>query len=135
MEYIVTSDQPFEEIEALTIATLERQGLVIRRTFSLHSAVVGRPAASKRASGNPGYSILMLHGAGVQGRPLGSLTLYRRGERTVIIPALTSPADADVEADLVAALVLGDLEFCMEVAGAERCIEPKKKDEIGGSGQ
>jgi hypothetical protein len=44
MEYVVTSGRSFEEVEALTVAALERQGIVVQQTFSLHSAVEGSSA-------------------------------------------------------------------------------------------
>jgi hypothetical protein len=35
MEYVIMTDRPFDEIEALTIDALEQLGLVVQRTFSL----------------------------------------------------------------------------------------------------
>lgn len=124
MEYVVTSGRCFEEVEALTVAALERQGVVVQRTFSLHSAVEGSTPAIEGTGSNPGYSVLMLHTSGVQRRPLGLLTLYQRGERTVIRPVLAQPMGEDMDADLVMALVLSGLEFCVDVAGAQDCIDP-----------
>jgi YHS domain-containing protein len=122
MEYVVTSGHPFEEVESLTAAALERQGIVVQRTFSLHSAVQGSTPAIEGTAGNPGYSVLMLYTSGVQRRSLGLLTLYQRGERTVIRPVLAQPMGEDMDADLVAALVLGGIELCAEVAGSRDCV-------------
>ena len=140
MEYLVTANRPFEEIEALTMGALERQGLVVQRTFSLRSAVGtagGNASALEGAGSGPGYSVLMLYAAGTPRRPLGLVTLYERGPWTVIYPVLTpldngrppSPLDsgratsADLDAELVAALALSGLEFCAQVARAEECID------------
>jgi YHS domain-containing protein len=141
MEYVITANRPFEEIEALTTHALEQQGLVVHRTFSLRSAVgaAGGITNSVKGTGSsPGYSVLMLYASGTQRRPLGFLTLYERGRRIVINPVLT-PMDngrpalpvgegeavsADADAEVVAALVLSELEFCVEVAKGEACIDP-----------
>lgn len=140
MEYLVTANRPFEEIEALTITALERQGLVVQRTFSLRSALgaAGGNAGTLKGTGSsPGYSVLMLYASGTPRRPLGLITLYERGRRTVINPVLTplengrpaSPMDsrktasADLHAKLVAALELSGLEFCAQVAKGEECID------------
>lgn len=140
MEYLVTANRPFEEIEALTITALERQGLVVQRTFSLRSALgaAGGNAGTLKGTGSsPGYSVLMLYASGTPRRPLGLITLYERGRRTVINPVLTpmgngrpaSPIDsgktasADLVAKVVAALVLSGLEFCAQVAKGEECID------------
>lgn len=141
MEYVITGNRPFEETEALITAALEQQGLAVQRTFSLRSAV---GAAREKASttdltgGGPGYSILMLYALGSPKRPLSLLTLYQRGRHTVINPILTPTEDVrpssstveaqsasvDADADLVAALVLSGLEFCVEVSRGKPCIEP-----------
>lgn len=155
MEYVITTDQPFEEIEAVTVEALERQGWVVQRTFSLSSAVGagGRDSgSSKGTAGNPGYSVLMLYGLGVRRRPLGLITLYQRGGQTVI-RALPTPVenrrplsvdahdsitdqDADANAELVAALVLSGMEFCVDVADGQNCIDTREAGEgIAGSGR
>lgn len=150
MQYVITANRPFEETEALITDALEQQGLVVQRTFSLHSVVgaAGESAGNPQGTGNsPGYSVLMLYASGNPRRPLGLLTLYERGRRTIIDPVLTpvengrpassigvgkpTPADADTDADLVAALVLSGLEFCVEVARDEECIEPGAFGEEG----
>ena len=140
MGYLVTANRPFEEIEALTTDALERQGLVVQRTFSLRSAVgtAGGNASTLEGTGSsPGYSVLMLYASGTPRRPLGLITLYEREGRTVINPVLTplengqhaSPIDkgrtasADLDAELVAALALSGLEFCAQVAKGEECID------------
>ena len=141
MEYVITANRTFEEIEALTTDALEKQGLVVQRTFSLRSAVgtaEGSTSTPKRTGSSPGYSVLMLYASGTRKRPLGLLTLYERGRRTVINPVLTpvengrpaspigkgqsTPSDADAE--LIAALVLSGLEYCVEVSKGEECISP-----------
>jgi YHS domain-containing protein len=131
MEYVVTSGRPFEEVEELTVAALERQGIVVQRTFSLRSAVEGSIPTTEGAGRNPGYSVLMLHTSGIQRHPLGLLTVYQRGERTVIHPVLAAPAGEDMDADLVMALVLSGLEFCVDVAGTPDCIDPNRTGEDG----
>lgn len=122
MEYVITSEQSFDEIEALTITALERHGLVVHRTFSLHSAAGTRTKAAEYTQGSPGFSVLMLYTAGRLSQPVGLFTLYQRGARTVIVPALTADS-ADMDADLVGALLLADLGLCVEVSGSERCSD------------
>jgi hypothetical protein len=61
------------------------------------------------------------------------LTIYQRGGRTVINPVLTSQADVDLDADLVAALTLSGLEFCVDVTGNEKCINLRLTDEETGT--
>ena len=80
------------------------------------AAVEGSTTAAEGAGSNPGYSVLMLHTSGVQRHPLGLLTLYQRGGWTVIKPVLAQPAGKDMDADLVAALLLSGLELCVDVA-------------------
>jgi hypothetical protein len=115
MEYVITTERPFHEIEAVATAALERQGFVIQRTFSLHSATA---ASSLNAS--PGFSVFLLYWNDARLQPVGSVTLYQRGRWTVISPQLTSPADGDMDADLLAALMLGGLEFCLGLGGDEQ---------------
>ncbi len=110
MEYVITTERSFDEIEALTTGALERHGFSLDRTFSLRSAT---NAAS--GQGHPGYSVFMLYGPGADRRPLGLLTLYRSGWQTVISPMLTPASDADVNANLVGALVLDELELCVDI--------------------
>ena len=82
MEFVVTARRPFEEIEAQTIDALEQQGFVVRCTFSLRSAT-GLGSTGR----NPGYSVLLLYASGLEQKPLGLVTLYERGEETVIRPS------------------------------------------------
>jgi hypothetical protein len=124
MEYVITSEQPFEEIEMLTVCALKRHGFVVQRTFSLHSAT-----KAVTSSENPGYSVFMIYRTGVGQKPIGLITLYQRSGQTVINPVLTSPMGGDVDADLVAALVLGGLEFCVDAAGHDRCMELNQDNE------
>ena len=124
MEYVITTARPLEEIETLTKGALERHGFSVQRTFSLHSAT---GAAS--GQGQPGYTVFLLYGPGAEQQPLGLLTLYRRGQQTVISPTLSPMADADVDANLVGALVLADLEVCVDTVGAEGCIKLKQTEE------
>jgi len=93
---------------------LEQQGLVVKRTFSLHSAAGGDVDLKE---GKPGYSVLMLYAAEADCPPLGLITLYEREGRIVIqTTAATSagqpPPAADAEAELAAALMVGGLELC-----------------------
>jgi len=118
MEYVITIERPFEEIETLTRVVLERHGFAVERTFSLQSA-----AGVASGQEHPGYSVFLLCRSDGDRRPLGLLTLYRRGAQTVINPMLSLVADADVEAELIGALVLGDIGMCIESAGVDRCID------------
>lgn len=117
MEYVITSERSFDEIETLTTGTLQRHGFVVQQTFSLHSAT-----QATTPNNNPGYSVFMLYRSDDWRQPVGSITIYQRSGRIVIHPVLTLPAGGDVDADLVAALVLGGLDFRVEVAGSEDCI-------------
>ncbi len=119
MEYLITSEQLFLEIESQTVTALERHGFVVRQTFSLHSAT----EAAQMEKG-PGYSVFMIYLTGASHQPAAQLTLYQREEQTLIAPALASAAPADMDANLVAAFVSGGLEFCVDVTGTEACIDP-----------
>jgi hypothetical protein len=121
MEYVITANRSFEEIETQTIEALERWGFVVQRTFSLRSAIRAEIGGTAE---KPGYSVLMLHASNTQRRPLGLVTLYERGERTVISALPASPDGTDENADLVAALVLGGLEFCVGTVAGVECIDP-----------
>jgi hypothetical protein len=129
MEYVITADRPFEQIEAQAIDALERQGFLVRRTFSLGSVSDGRDAPG------PGYSVLMLYAAEGLGGPLALITLYERQEQTVICSLLIPPADRqsrplsggeDVGAELVVALALGGLEFCVDAGEGAGCMPMEK---------
>jgi hypothetical protein len=124
MEYVITTERSFGEIETLTKHALERHGFSVQRTFSLQSAT-GAAGGQEQ----PGYSVFLLCRSGTDRRPLGLLTLYRRGAQTVINPMLSLVADADVEAELIGALVLGDLGICIDAGGAERCIDLARTEE------
>jgi YHS domain-containing protein len=130
MEYVITTDRPFDEIEAVTIDALQSQGLVVQSTFRLRSAV-GTPGGDA----GPGYTVMMLYAPGVQRRSLGLLTLYEHG-RWIVIKSLLTPAGveqisspgtrnaaADADADLVAALILSGLDFCVDSADVDNCID------------
>ncbi|MGD2205962.1 MAG: YHS domain-containing protein [Anaerolineae bacterium] len=118
MEYVITTEQPFEQIESRIVAALEQHGFAVQRTFSLRSAT-----GSVSANENPEYSVFMIYGSHARQQPVGLITLYQRGGRTVIRPVLTPSADADMDAELVAVLVLSGLEFCVDVVGSEACID------------
>ena len=124
MEYVITIERPFEEIETLTRGALERHGFTVQRTFNLQSAT-----AAENGQEQPGYSVFLLCRADVAQRPLGRLILYRRGAQTVINPRMSLADDADVAAELVGALVLGDLEMCIDAVNAERCIDLTRTEE------
>jgi hypothetical protein len=124
MEYVITIERPFEEIETLTRRALERYGFAVQRTFSLQSA-----AGPAREQEQTGYSVFLLSRSDAHGRPLGLVALYRRGAQTVIRPTLSLMADADLQAELVGALVQADLEMCIDVVGTERCIDPTLAEE------
>jgi len=118
MEFVITIDRPFEEIEGLTSAVLERHGFAVERTFSLQSA-----AGAAGQHEQPGYSVFLLSRSDGDRRPLGLLTLYRRGAQTVIRPILSLAADADVEAELIGSLIVGDMGMCIEAARTDGCTE------------
>lgn len=123
MRYLVTAERSFGEIEAQTIAVLERQGFVVQRTFSLESAT--------RSSGgglcaSPGYSVLMLHASGYLREPLGLVTLYEQEGQTVIHSLFTLPAGGDVEAEMAAGLAQSGIEFCVQTGDGETCIQPRE---------
>ncbi len=149
MEYLIASDLPFDEIEAQIVEALERQGWMVQRTFSLRSVVgadrrdrgtLTLPDHSGATGAKPGYSVLMLYAAGALRRPLGLITLYERGDRTVVKPVLaparsqepssadaqeaSAPAGSDAHAVLVAALVRGGLRFSIDVANGEFSRRP-----------
>jgi hypothetical protein len=123
MRYVITADRPFGEIEAQTIAVLEQQGFVVRRTFSLESAT---RSSSDGACTSPGYSVLMLYASGFLREPLGLVTLYEQGGQTVLHSLLTLPAGGDVEAEMVAALAQSGLDFCVKARDGEICIQPRE---------
>jgi YHS domain-containing protein len=149
MEYLITNSLPFDQIEAKIVEALEQKGLWVQRTFSLRSAVAADGAQasalvqtehSAANGGRPGYSVLLLYAAGALRRPLGLVTLYEQGARTLINPVLTPEGiplissvqvgsaaggeGADAEADLVAALVRGGLDLCAEAAGEGESVDP-----------
>jgi hypothetical protein len=136
MEYVITTDGPFQEIEARTIEALQRGGFVVQRTFRFAPAA---PDGDSDGDGhgysrqNPGYTVLMLHRAGPQQHPLGMVTLYGRDGQAVLKLLLPSPATGeggqpgeiqDVEAELAVALSLGGLDFCVHAAGGSNCVDP-----------
>jgi hypothetical protein len=123
MRYLIRADRSFGEIEAQTIAVLEQQGFVVRRTFSLESATRSSSSAP-RAS--PGYSVLMLYASDYLREPLGLVTLYEQGGQTVIHSLVTLSAGGDVEAEMVAALVQSGLDFCVKARDGETCIQPRE---------
>jgi YHS domain-containing protein len=144
MEYVVTTERSFDEIESRTIGALERHGLLVQRTFSLRSAVGAGSMASQKpsapAGAEPGYSVLMLYAAGALRRPLGLITLFQRGDRTIISPVLTlnedqqrlavdpeqpvAGAGSDLNAQLLAVLVQGGLEIRTEADATDRGLDP-----------
>jgi hypothetical protein len=142
MEYVIRANRTFEEIEAQTIDALERHGFGVQRTFSLRSAT---RSGAGLTSGDPAYTVLMLYSSAPPGRPLGLVLLYQRAGCTVLRSMLASSAvphaealseGDDVGADLVAALVGGGLDFCVDAAvhdaavhdGVEssNCIDAKR---------
>jgi hypothetical protein len=119
MDYVITSDQPFDQIESQAIEALEHQGFRVQRTFSLRSAA----RATEDSGGSPGYSVLLLHAAGPQRQPMGSLHLLEQGERFVLRPDLTVADGADTYAAAIAALVSAGLNICVEASRLETCTE------------
>ena len=120
IDYVITSDRRFDQIEAQTLDALEKQGFSVQRTFSLRSAA---GAKGNNATSSPGYSVLMLHTAGIQRQPLGHLHLFEQEGRIVIRPDLTAVDHVLTGAALVIALVLCGLDLCATASEVEECIE------------
>lgn len=123
MEYTITSERPFRDIETQIVEALERRGLGVQCTFSLGSATALSTGQSRE---NPGFSILMLYMPDAQRQPLGPVTLYERKGQLVIHLAPTSQAREDIGAELVAALALAGLDFCISTLNRGNCIDPKE---------
>lgn len=144
MEYVITTGGSFERIEELTTKALEQQGLAVRRTFSLHSAVaLSAPRASSFDNTphsppgvrGPDYSVLLLYETSAR-RPIGLLTLFERDGQMIIssepAPSTHSPSQSDEAARsirehdagslLVSALVAAGLDFCVGAAHGENCL-------------
>lgn len=130
MEYVITADRPFQEIESQTIDALEQRGFVVQRTFSLGSAMADRDRGNQP---DAGYTVLMLYRPGPQPHPLGLVTLYGQSGKTVLKSLLTETITSkagqpsgmeDVEAELAVALSVGGLDFCVQTDGREDCIHP-----------
>jgi hypothetical protein len=121
MEYMVTSNRPFQDIETQIVDALERRGLGVQCTFSLGSAMA---RSTGQPEGNPGFSILMLYMPGAQRQPLGLVTLHEREGQLVIHPTLTSQARKDIRAELVAALALAGLDFCVSTLSGGDILAP-----------
>jgi YHS domain-containing protein len=130
MEYVITADRPFQEIESQTIDALEQRGFVVQRTFSLGSAMAEGVGGNQP---DAGYTVLMLYRPGPRLQPIGLVTLYGRSGKTVLKSLLTEPTTSeawqlsgmeDVEAELAVALSVGGLDFCVHADGREDCIDP-----------
>jgi hypothetical protein len=106
MVYVIRADRPFQQIEAQTIEALERRGFEVRCTFRL------APIRGNGGGEALGYSVFLLYESGAPSRPLGRVTLQERG-RDVVLATLPASQTQDFEADLVVALSLGDLDFCV----------------------
>jgi hypothetical protein len=134
MEYVVTANRPFEVIEAQTVDALERQGFLVRCTFSLRSAA---GLESGGLDGSPGYTVLMLYQSADERQPLALVTLYEGQGRMVIESLLAPPTSrgphypsqtVDVEAEVAAALSLGGVDFCVGVVRGAGCVDPRQVD-------
>ncbi|MCL7453501.1 MAG: hypothetical protein M8467_10690 [Anaerolineae bacterium] len=135
MEYVVRSGDSFEQIEMRVIDTLQRQGFVVRQSFSLLSAtrsVSGLSVEERAADGPPGFSVLWLYGPGASRQPHSLVTLYQRRGHTLFravpspmtrLPLAGIQATADLEAELVATLVLDGLDVCLGLGGDRRCVD------------
>jgi hypothetical protein len=132
MEYLLRSGGSFEQLEARIIEVLGRQGFMVRRSFSLHSATRGELGLTfEEGGGPPGFSVLWLYASGARRQSLALVTLYERHGRTIfqVIPASTDrslsavPEPADLEAELTAALVLDGLEVCRGLDGSRGCVD------------
>lgn len=118
MEYVITNQQPFDEVEGQAIRALEQQGFIVQRTFSLHSATA---SGRDRGQAGPGYSVLMLYAPGQGQRALGLITLYEGAGRTMLQPQLATMSSRDTEAEILGVLVRGGLDVCIESHGNGRC--------------
>jgi hypothetical protein len=116
MVYVIRADWPFQEIEAQIIEALERREFVVRCTFRL-APVSGHGGGEAR-----GYSVIQLYESGTPLRPLGQVTLQERG-RDVVLASLPASPTQDFEADLVVALSLGGLDFCVSYSDGEACVD------------
>jgi hypothetical protein len=129
MEYPINSSGSFREIETRTVEALQRAGLLVRRTFCFAPPV---PDGHGDSRGDPGYTVLMLYRSEPPQSPLGLVSLYGRGGQVVLRSQLALPETGetgqpgesqDLEAELVAALSLGDLDLCVHAAGGSDCID------------
>jgi hypothetical protein len=134
MEYVITADRPFQQIEAQTIHALEQGGFLVHRTFSLGSVETADDGGKLQS---PGYTVLMLYRSTPQPHPLGLVTIYERCGQTVLEALLTSYAASevqghlwaqDVEAELAVALSLGGIDFCVHVPGRGNCLATGEKE-------
>ena len=138
MEYLLRSGDTFEQLEARVIGALARHGFMVQRSFSLHSATQGQLGLPLQSGDRPpGFSVLSLHGSGTQRQAVALVTLYQRQGRTIfrVVPATAGPAlpdvpeTADLEAELVAALILDGLEICLGLDGSQGCVDAARVDD------
>ena len=131
MEYLINSKGSFREIEARTVEALQRAGLLVQRTFCF-SAPVPDGHDGSESHEDPGYTVLMLYRSEPPQSPLGLVSLYGRGGQVALRSQLASPETGeagrtgesqDLEAELAAALSLGDLDLCVHAAGGGDCID------------
>jgi hypothetical protein len=119
MNYVFSSNQPFDQIESQAIEALEQQGFSVQRTFSLRSAA----GTAEDSGSSPGYSVLLLHSAGHQRQPMGSVHLLEQGEQFVIRPDLTLADSDDRYAAVIEALVSAVLNISAEASKTEKRTE------------
>lgn len=131
MEYLINSKGSFREIETRTVEALQRAGLLVERTFYF-SAPVPDGQDGSESHEDPGYTVLMLYRSEPPQSPLGLVSLYGRGGQVALRSQLASPEageagrageSQDLEAELAAALSLGDLDLCVHAAGGSDCID------------
>ena len=147
MDYVITANLPFEEIEAHTIAALEERGFFVQRSFSLLSAMKDAPELGRPGTG---YSVLMLYLAQAKNQSVGLVTLHQQDRKTVIRPVVTHPiaeapsaaaGPADIKEHFgtlsehgsahrsasafasVPALVAEGLGSCVDILGRDTCME------------
>ena len=132
MEYLIRSEEPFEQLEARVVGALGRHDVSVQRSFSLHSATQGEHGLVLEADdGPPGFSVFWLYSSGARRQPLALVTLYQRQGRTFFRavsavdgrPSPDGAESADLAAGLVAALVLDGLEVCTGLDGRRGCVD------------
>jgi hypothetical protein len=124
VRYLVRGSRPFGEIEAQVISALEHMGLLVQRTFSLHSAA----GAAWEGAPCPGFSVLLVHSPLLPPAGFVLVTLYSQAGWAAI-QAQIQPGPAEqhdrtgscegVAAAVASVLKLCDLELLAGPAGSD----------------